>query len=237
MPQLNTQQRVHCQAVVTALQNHQAQITPLISAPYLGTTPHWFDFSARNPGVAALDMTQPQHLQNYIQTELQNHSCRFGIGRYNEDRVCYRQSNLFQDSQSEPRSIHLAYDIWLPVGTPLYVPLPAIIHSVKNNNKFLDYGATIILEHILDNVRFYSLYGHLSLTSLTGKQPGQSLRAGELFAWIGDMTENGQWAPHVHAQIICDLLGQFGDFPGVARPSERNYYTTLCPDPSLLFKF
>lgn len=237
MLQLTPAQTNHCQAVVTALQRHQTEITPVLRTPYAGTTPLWFNFGADNTALHQIDMAQPEQLQGYIANNLQSAGLTFGVGRYNEDRVLYRQSNLFQVDGAEARSVHLAYDLWLPIGTPLYAPLAATVHSIENNDRFLDYGATIILEHVLDDVHFFSLYGHLALNSLTGKTPGQAIAQGEQFAWIGNTTENGQWAPHVHAQIICDMLGNSGDFPGVARPSERDYYTTLCPDPSLLFTF
>jgi len=237
MLQLTPDQIHHCRRVVTTLQRHQAEIMPVLRAPYAGTSPYWFTFSENNPDLSDIDMAHPEQLQNYITSTVAAAGQAFGVGHYNEDRVIYQQSSLFQDGTAEPRSVHLAYDLWLPVGTPLYAPLSATIHSVQNNNRFLDYGATIILEHMLDDVRFYSLYGHLALRSLADKVPGQAITQGEEFAWIGAPNENGQWAPHVHAQIICDLLGRSGDFPGVARPSERDYYTTLCPDPSLLFNY
>lgn len=237
MVQLTSAQRLHCQQVIEVLQKNQEMIQPILRAPYLGTTPYWFDFTEKYAAVCAINLEDPQELTDYIQQTLGQTWALFGIGRYNEDRVIYRQSTLFNTDNVEPRSVHLAFDLWLPPGTPLYTPLPATIESAQDNNHFLDYGNTIILKHRLDNVTFYSLYGHLSQTSIADKVIGESIAAGELFAWIGQQTENGQWAPHVHAQIICDLLGWTGDFPGVARVSERDDYTTISPDPSLLFHF
>lgn len=236
MPELTSAQLEHCQAVVNVLQQNQARVQPILHEPYLGAEPMWFDFGANNPVLSNINMEHPEQLQRYIAEQLQTAGKSFGIGRYNEDRVLY-QSDLFRAGNTEARSVHLAYDLWLPVGTPLYAPLDGVIHGAQSNNQFLDYGATIILEHTLGGVTFYSLYGHLSAASLEGKTIGDTIPAGTAFAWIGDTHENGQWAPHVHAEIICDLLGNVGDFPGVARPSERNYYTTLCPEPGLLFKF
>jgi 4-aminobutyrate aminotransferase-like enzyme len=45
---------------------------------------------------------------------------------------------------------------------------------------------------------------------------------------------NGGWTPHVHFQIITDLLDLSCDFPGVARPSQRDVWLGLCPDPNLV---
>jgi hypothetical protein len=41
-----------------------------------------------------------------------------------------------------------------------------------------DYGPTIILEHRLDSIPFFTLYGHLSRPSLEGLEPGLAFAAG-----------------------------------------------------------
>ena len=46
--------------------------------------------------------------------------------------------------------------------------------------------------------------------------------------------ENGGWPPHLHFQIILDLLDLDADFPGVAFASQRAVWTSLSPDPNLL---
>ncbi|MDO8834538.1 MAG: phosphotransferase, partial [Vicinamibacterales bacterium] len=83
-------------------------------------------------------------------------------------------------------------------------------------------------------VRFYTLYGHLSRASVAGLREGQAVAKGTCIARIGAETENGGWPPHLHFQVIADLLGRRGDFPGVARPSDRRVWLSLCPDPNLV---
>ena len=163
-----------------------------------------------------------------------NISGRLGIGRYGEDRKIY-QSPLYT-SNGEARSVHLGLDLFVPAGTPIFAPLDAIIHSFQDNNHFLDYGPTIILEHNTRGKKFCTLYGHLGRSSLEKIKVGQKIEAGEEIAIVGKTHENGHWPPHLHFQIITDLLGWNGDFPGVARPSEKEYYLKLCPDPDLLLK-
>jgi 4-aminobutyrate aminotransferase-like enzyme len=51
---------------------------------------------------------------------------------------------------------------------------------------------------------------------------------------MGDIPVNGGWPPHVHFQIVGDLLGREGEFPGVAPSSQREVWLSLCPDPNLL---
>jgi 4-aminobutyrate aminotransferase-like enzyme len=63
---------------------------------------------------------------------------------------------------------------------------------------------------------------------------GQRLTRGEKFARIGASQENGGWPPHLHIQIILDLLELDANFPGVAYASQRALWTSLSPDPNLL---
>ena len=64
--------------------------------------------------------------------------------------------------------------------------------------------------------------------------PGQQIAPGEIFAEVGEHHENGGWPPHLHFQLITDLMGHEGDFPGVAAASERQRFLELCPDPNLI---
>ncbi len=148
------------------------------------------------------------------------------IGGYDEDRGVYASSTLFDD-EVEPRTIHLGVDIWTSAGTPLRAPLAAEVHSCAINDRFGDYGGTVILAH----EGFYTLYGHLAHRSVENLRAGQGVAAGEVFAWLGSAGENGGWPPHLHFQRIADMLGFVGDFPGVAARSERDHWLALCPDP------
>ena len=81
---------------------------------------------------------------------------------------------------------------------------------------------------------FFTLYGHLSRETLRHIRVGQVIKRGEKFARIGALQENGGWPPHLHFQMILDLLDRGTDFPGVALASQRAVWTTLSPDPNLL---
>lgn len=157
------------------------------------------------------------------------------LGGYGEQRNIYSKSPLFAQ---DDRCIHLGVDISLKPHTPLYAPLTGRIHSFKNNDKPFDYGPTIILEHVLDNdVRFYTLYGHLSLISLKNLSVGQTIQSGQLVGYIGEKSENGGWNPHVHFQIISDMENMEGDYPGVASKTDAVNILRKCPDPQLILGF
>src|SRR5439155_6350729 len=87
-----------------------------------------------------------------------------------------------------------------------------------------------------DGLPFFSLYGHLSPETLTHLRAGTPVQAGELLGWVGSPPSNGDWAPHVHVQLLLDLLDLGADHPGVAAPSQEDTWLGLSPDPALLLR-
>ena len=75
----------------------------------------------------------------------------------------------------------------------------------------------------------------MELNSITSLKQGQSIRAGEVIARVGSPPENGNWPPHLHFQLIIDLLNLGTDFPGVALLSEKDIWLTLSPCPGMFF--
>ncbi|AHM58976.1 peptidase m23 [Flammeovirgaceae bacterium 311] len=203
----------------------------------LGPDQHllWIDLSAGNTFLAQLDVADTAATDAYIQQELKQKNAAGAIGGYLENRLLYLRSNVF--AADEHRTLHIGMDIWLPAGVPLFAVLPGSVHSYADNDNFGDYGPTIILEHQLEDIQFYTLYGHLSRTSLASLYEGKTFAAGEPIATLGTEAENGNWPPHLHFQIILDMQGRRGDFPGVAAPSQKEYYQQLCPNPNDLLKF
>jgi hypothetical protein len=55
-------------------------------------------------------------------------------------------------------------------------------------------------------------------------------------AHLGDWHDNGGWAPHLHLQVIADLLGQHGNFFGVGHRSLWPVWAAISPDPNLLLR-
>jgi len=197
--------------------------------------------------VAVLDLTSQAHwlegvdpgdveaFSEAVNKELARHKAEVGIGRYDEDRVIYRHSSLF-DGAGEPRTVHLGIDLFVAAGTLISVPLAGRIHSFANNSGTGDYGPTLIIEHRIDDLRFFTLYGHLSRASTSTWSTVRQLAAGDTVAQLGDIDENGGWPPHLHFQLISDIGNYRGDFPGVARAAERLDFLKLCPDPNLLLQ-
>lgn len=192
------------------------------------------DLSAGNKDEAFVNVNSVETLEKYIWDKMAAEGKQFAIGGYTEDRVIYRRFEHFNSGESEERSIHLGSDLWCDAHEPLFAPLDGKVHSFKNNDNLGDYGGTIILQHMLDGVEFFTLYGHLSLESLNGLTNGKNFGAGEQFATLGDESENGGWPPHLHFQVIKNLEGKKGDYPGVAAKSQAERFLQNCPDPKYI---
>ena len=148
----------------------------------------------------------------------------------------YKRSSIFRNDSIQERNIHIGLDLWTKEGTSVLAPLDGKVHSFKNNVGLGDYGPTIILEHEVENEIFYTLYGHLSLESIENLTVGAVFTKGEQIASLGNSSINGDYAPHVHFQIIRNLGDYWGDYPGVCNTNDLNFYIENCPDPNLLFK-
>ncbi len=182
----------------------------------------------------------------YIDSQRAAAGARYLTGGYNELREMYKRSQLFNfekalsenvrfpEVAAEPRRLHLGMDIWGEAGTPVSAPLGGMLHSFAHNNQLGDYGATVILQHQLDTVVFYTLYGHLAAADLSSLRSGSFISRGQCFAHFGRPLENGNWPPHLHFQIIIDLYGKEGDYPGVCKFSEKDKYLANCPNPDLI---
>lgn len=196
------------------------------------------DFTVSNQEINEDILSEIADFISYINRKLKEGAARYGIGGYNEHRTVYSRSHVFDAAagEDEPRRLHLGTDIWGKPLTPVMVPLDGIVHSFGFNNNFGDYGATIILSHNLGGVSFHTLYGHLSLNSIKNIQEGDSLHKGDVFAEFGIPAENGHWPPHLHFQIIDDMQGWKGDYPGVCKYSEREKWLSNCPDPDLVLQ-
>ena len=223
--------------VVTWLADNSQNFAPIVDADLRSTEQNVvFDLS-----VGSSQFSDPDELADTgaftakVFARMKSAGARVGIGRYNEARLLYT-SDVFKSNDGERRTIHIGIDLFMKAGSPVFAPLDGVIHSFANNIAPLDYGPAIILQHVVDEgrIEFFTLYGHLSEKSLEGLYPGKPINRGDRIASIGAPPTNGGWPPHLHFQIICDMLGKEGDFPGVAPASQRDAWLSICPDPNLI---
>lgn len=195
-----------------------------------------FDFSSNNHELTEAILADTASFSAWVTAQLNKQHCRYGIGGYNEHRTIYARSAHF-DTIEEPRRLHLGVDIWGAAGTPVYNFHEATVHSFQYNDHYGDYGATIILEYNFDGLVLHALYGHLDLASIAGLVEGQVIAGGAMFARFGKPEENGHWPPHLHFQLIFDMKGLQGDYPGVCRFSQRESFLANSPDPSVILQY
>ncbi|WP_298392820.1 peptidoglycan DD-metalloendopeptidase family protein [Flavobacterium sp.] len=194
------------------------------------------DLSTTNEGLSLLNLTDANAFEHYIEEYLAKKNAKVAYGGYLENRNLYKRSTVFNSDKSEERNIHIGLDLWIKAGTSVLAALDGTIHSFQNNTSLGDYGPTIILEHQVEEITFYTLYGHLSLDSLSGKQVGAKVTKGDVIATLGSAPINGDYAPHLHFQIIIDLEGKTGDYAGVSSTNTLEFYKSNCPDPNELLK-
>lgn len=196
----------------------------------------WIDISEENTQLKEVDVANASVFSEFINHFLKDNSAKIAIGGYNESRNIYKRSNNFNDADIEERFIHLGVDLWTKAYTTVLAPLKGKVHSFKNNTGLGNYGPTIILEHKLKGEKFYTLYGHLTKDSIEDLIVGETIDKGEMFAAIGNFPLNGDYPPHLHFQVIKDLKGMKGDFPGVTSLAEQKEDLVNNLDPNLVLK-
>ena len=222
--------------LIQALKAHQPSFHPIVPFNPETESLYPFDFTDKNKTLTTEQIADTDRFSNYINTRLKEHHSKYGIGGYNEHRTLYARSKHFDAEGTESRRLHLGTDIWGDVGTKVMCPLDGIVHSFAFNNNDSDYGATIILTHNIDGISFHTLYGHLSLHSLKNLEEGKRITKGQVFTEFGMRFENGNWPAHLHFQLIGDMQGWEGDYPGVCKFSERQQWLQNSPDPDLILQ-
>ncbi len=193
------------------------------------------DLSVTNGDLIGIDLGNPNKCQNYINSVLSLNQSKVAWGGYLEKRNLYSDYCNFSKVQ-EKRDIHLGIDFWAKEGSQVITPIAGTVHSYANNSNKGDYGPTIVLQHKLNGQVFHSLFGHLSLASIQNLEIGQKFKAGEVIATLGTTDINVNYAPHLHYQIIVDMEGKKGDYPGVCSINNLNFYLKNCPNPNLLLQ-
>jgi len=194
------------------------------------------NLSVSNQELIDAKLETSDDFEQYIFNYLEKNNAKVAFGGYIEGRFLYQRSSIFFNESIPERNIHIGLDLWTEAGTQVLAALDGKVHSFKNNEGLGDYGPTIILEHVAENEKFYTLYGHLSLESIENLKIGDYFKKGDQIATLGESSVNGDYAPHVHFQIIHNIENYWGDYPGVCTAKDLNFYIENCPDPNLLLK-
>jgi len=225
--------------VVRWLESNEDKIGRMVEPDLRTANKVIFDLSVGSRELGNLaDVADIELFSRHIFDRIKAAQSTVGIGRYNEARPIYTSDAYKTEGNDGPewRTVHLGLDVFMEAGSPVLAPLDGIVHSFGDNAAPLDYGPTIILQHTTadKHLTFFTLYGHLSVDSLDGLYEGMPVAQGTRFGKIGSYLVNGGWPPHLHFQIITDMLDKAGEFPGVAWPSQRDTWLSLSPDPNLV---
>ncbi|MBT8076927.1 MAG: peptidoglycan DD-metalloendopeptidase family protein [Gammaproteobacteria bacterium] len=173
-----------------------------------------------------------------VERSMREAGTSIAYGRYAEPRDLYHTELFSSDvtGRAERRDVHLGIDVFCDAGTSVHTPLDGTVEIVANNKADLDYGPLLVLRHASANgTPFYLLHGHLALHSISSRRAGDRMAAGEKIAEVGAPPENGNWPPHLHLQVVTNLLGLGADFPGVACRSQLAMWLQLSPSPAAFF--
>lgn len=161
-----------------------------------------------------------------------------GIGRYNEARILHTSIERHVEGNNGPQwsTIHLGLDLFMAASSPVFAPLAGIVHSLSSNDETPGDGSTLVLQHTVAHgtLTFYTLYGNLSPDSLDGISAGMPVEQGQQIARTGDYRSHDGLPPHLHFQLITDMLDRQGSFPAFALPGERAVWLSLSPNPNLV---
>lgn len=171
------------------------------------------------------------------QTFLDDLHARLGVewsyGGYLENR-----RHLWQGSYLERSGnfLHLGIDFNVPRGTPVAAPRAAAAFLVDHDHdREGGWGQRVFLK--LEGAPpddLVLIFAHLQRAEVT---PGTRLLRGEVFAEVGGPPDNGNWAPHLHVQVIpSDFLvdvftERFAELDGYGPPTQVENLRVSFPDP------
>lgn len=96
---------------------------------------------------------------------------------------------------------HAGVDLKVPEGTPIASIAGGRIHAVLNEATGL--GMHVMIEHRIGDETYYSIYGHLSSTSVIA---GNDIEAGDIIGRSG--STGNSTGPHLHLQIDRGEAGE-----------------------------
>lgn len=191
------------------------------------------DMSVDSTLFDTLDVRDQKGFQNLLD-DMMKDRYTWGVSSYLENR----ETVLSPCPQmvEEKRFYHLGLDIIVPLGTALHTPLDARVKESGYEAGEGNYGGHVLLMHDSPHFEtFYSFYGHLNKEKLPAV--GKEFSAGEVFSYIGDFHENGNWFYHTHLQVITRKgLEQGFISKGYSAAGDLAQMEDLCPSPLSLFR-
>ncbi|MFO7990127.1 MAG: aminotransferase class III-fold pyridoxal phosphate-dependent enzyme [Desulfotignum sp.] len=136
------------------------------------------------------------------------------------------------------RSLHLGTDVWAKPGAPVHALFDGrvVAARMEGNDGPAGSAALVLAHRTTGGMRFYTLYGGLDPECLNRLDKDRTVEKGERLGRVAPRTAGNPRVPHLHFQVMLDLLGHGCGFPRVVFPEQKAVWRGICPDPNLFFK-
>ncbi|RME83176.1 MAG: aminotransferase class III-fold pyridoxal phosphate-dependent enzyme [Caldilineae bacterium] len=170
---------------------------------------------------------EPAVLEARVGEWLRHRHKAVGVGRYDEPRLTPAAGDAAANPHPtvEQPTIHLGLDLYLVGGGTVRAPLAGEVEAVDDHRLILRHSTAA-------GTPFYTLYVHLQPRAKLDR--GERISAGATIGYLRADSATTAVAPHLHFQIILDLLDRCLDFPHRAPPSQADVWRGLSPDPNLI---
>jgi murein DD-endopeptidase MepM/ murein hydrolase activator NlpD len=162
-------------------------------------------------------LLDPEYCQQWVRRLHRRYQASCSYGGWFEDRATLWLGHYMRPGQM----FHLGIDFNVPVNSRVYCPADAMVvevwHDMDRNG---GWGGRITLEI---KPKLYLILAHLGRIRV---RTGRTVRLGQLLGNVGNSTNNGNWFPHLHAQMV---RGGFQGIDGYGEFSVRNQ--RKFPDP------
>lgn len=160
---------------------------------------------------------------------------RFGVdfsyGGWMEDRSTLWRGSYLDDDK---RYIHLGIDFNVPAGTAVAAVRSGTVIRIDNDYpEPYGWGNRVIVDD--ESTGCVLVFAHLRFPEKL--RVGDLLHSGEVFANVGNSSENGGWFPHLHVQIIKREYFQYllendlRDLDGYGKNEDIELLRENYPDP------
>jgi 4-aminobutyrate aminotransferase-like enzyme/Ser/Thr protein kinase RdoA (MazF antagonist) len=222
------------QGVVRWIAENRASLKPVLDQPTAWFAKAIVPFGDPDHPIAkASAARRPDEAERLWDAIAAQNGVTLGIGAWGEERPVY-SSDAFKSvfAPDLRRKLHLGLDLFAPAGTPVRTPLDGIVVDLFQTDVPLDYGHAVLLKHEPEGQVFYSLWGHLSAQTVQDRKLGERLKAGDVLGQLGKPSENGNWQPHVHIQLITYADPKAADVIGAGEKDYTDLWRQLFPDPA-----
>ncbi len=214
----------------------QQNIFPLFGKEKLN--PLFLPFSDNSDWFMNLD-NETQKNQKKFQKALENYKSNnknLIISGYLEKREHMFRTLGCQQMVQEKRFFHLGIDLCRPKNSPIFTPLDGKVINAGYEKGEGNYGGFIVLQHEINRIIFFTVYGHLNPQKLPIK--GKNLKAGQLLAFLGDFHQNGNYFHHLHFQVLSQKGFENGFISkGYCTTQQLETIEEYCPNPGFLIRY